>query len=273
MTEKTVFEFRDYKAYLREIERRRPLNGRGFRALLARTTGCQTAYVSQVLNTAAHFGLEQAHSLNKLLLHTKDEARFFLLLVEYTRAGTPDLRVHFLEMMEELIQKQLNLKERFKVKELLSLEDQTEYYSDWTYTAIHMGVTVPELQSPEALAEYLQLPLLKVQKVLKFLVQTGLASLHSSGRYRIGNARLHLGTDSALLGKHHTNWRLQAMNSLERETERDLHFTSIVSLSQEDVLQIKSRFVKEIEFYNAIVRPSKEETLYCLALDFFTLKK
>jgi uncharacterized protein (TIGR02147 family) len=273
MATKPVFEFRDYKAYLKHTESKRPHRGRGFRADLARATGCQTAYVSQVLNGKANFSLEQSHAINELLIHSKEEARFFLTLVEYVRAGTQKLRSHFLEIMEEQIQRQLNLKERFKVKESLSLEDQTTYYGEWAYAAIHIAVTVGQLQTAEALAEFFNLPKLKIQKVLKFLTTTGLVTEIPGGKYQIGTARLHLGNDSPLLAKHHTNWRLQAMNSFERESERDLHYTSIVSLSLEDVLQIKSRFVREIDAYNLIVKDSKEETICCLALDFFTMAR
>lgn len=270
---KSIFEFKDYKAYLKYTEGRRPLKGRGFRAEMARTMSCQTAYISQVLNGNANFSLEQAQALNTLLLHSKDEARFMLLLVEFARAGTPDLRTHFLELMEELIQKQLNLKERFKVKDVLSLEDQTTYYSEWTYAAIHIAVTISKLNSAEALAEFYQLSKLKTLKVLKFLIRAGLIQETAPNQYTIGNARIHLGQDSSLISKHHTNWRLQAMNSLEQESERDLHYTSVVSLSHDDVVQLKSRMVKEIDSFNSIVKDSKEETMYCLALDFFSLNK
>lgn len=47
----------------------------------------------------------------------------------------------------------------------------------------------------------------------------------------------------------------------------------MVSLSYEDVLKIKSSLVKEIDSFNGTVKDSKEETIYCLALDFFTLAK
>jgi len=273
MNAKLAFEFKDYKLYLKEVERRRPLKGRGFRADLARAAGCQTAYVSQVLNGRANFSLEQAHSVSKLLLHDREEDRFFILLVEYGRAGTQGLRAHFLEQMEELVQRQLNLKDRFKIKEVLSLEDQTTYYSEWAYAAIHIAVTISKLSTALALAEFFQLPLHKVEKILHFLLSTRLISQPRPHEFQIGTGRIHLGKDSPLISKHHANWRLQAMNSFERESERDLHFTSVVSVSQEDALQIKARFVKEIDAYNAIVKDSKEDTMYCLSLDFFSLRR
>jgi hypothetical protein len=112
-----------------------------------------------------------------------------------------------------------------------------------------------------------------VQKILKFLISVRLITQSKGGRYQIGTARLHLGDDSGLVSKHHTNWRIQAIGSFERDDERDLHYTSVVSLSYGDIAEIKSRLIKEIDSYNSIVKDSKEETLCCLALDFFGLNK
>jgi hypothetical protein len=75
--------------------------------------------------------------------------------------------------------------------------------------------------------------------------------------------------ESPFIIKHHTNWRLKAIQSFEQESERELHYTSVISLSQSDVLKLKTLFVNSIDKYNEIVRPSKEEACYCLCLDFF----
>lgn len=273
MTNKSIFDFKNYKLYLKHIESIRKNSRRGFRASLARAANCQTAYISQILNGNANLSLEQSESINRLLIHSKEESRFFLLLVEYSRAGTQNLRHHFLELIEEQLQKHLNLTERFKVKKELSFEDQVIYYSEWTYAAIHIATTIPQLQNAESLSDFFQISHQKVQKVLKFLVSTGLVVANAANQYTIGKARLHLGRDSNLLSKNHTNWRLQTINLFDSENETNLHFTSVASLSYEDVIAIKARLIKEIETYNAIVKDSKEETLYCLSLDFFSLLK
>ena len=103
MDNKTIFEFDDYKAYLKHFSARRPKGGRGFRAEIARCASCQTAYVSQVLNSNANFSLEQAQALNKLLLHNKEEGQYFLLLVQFHRAGSRDLRSHFQDLINEAV--------------------------------------------------------------------------------------------------------------------------------------------------------------------------
>ncbi|MCK6598406.1 MAG: TIGR02147 family protein [Bdellovibrionaceae bacterium] len=269
---KSIFDFKDYKKYLEFVEVGRPHRGRGFRAELARVAGCQTAYVSQVLNGRAHFSLEQAHSLNKILFHNKEEAQFFLTLVEFARAGSIDLKKYFNELLEEQQQRYLNLKKRFNIKETLSSEDHSLYFSEWTYAAVHMAITIPQLQNLKAISNFLQISEGKVSKVLQFLSSRGLIEQEKE-HFKLGTTRMHIGSEEAMIQKHHTNWRLQALKSLESVSEKELHYSSVVSVSLEDVLKIKSNLVKQIEEYNSIVKDSKEETLYCLTIDFFTLKK
>jgi hypothetical protein len=57
---KTIFDYRDYKDYLQDYIARLPAKGHGFRVEMARALGIHNAYVSQVLNTGAHFSPEQA---------------------------------------------------------------------------------------------------------------------------------------------------------------------------------------------------------------------
>src|SRR5688500_3076235 len=94
ITEK-LFTYSDYKAYLRDWIRAHPHRGRGIKSRLARTAGCQVAYLSRVIERDAHLSLEQAMSLQGPLGHGRGEAKYFLLLVELARAGTQSLRAHF----------------------------------------------------------------------------------------------------------------------------------------------------------------------------------
>jgi hypothetical protein len=69
------------------------------------------------------------------------------------------------------------------------------------------------------------------------------------------------------------NWRLQAMDSLEREDLQDLHYSAIVSLSQQDVRKLKNKMLENIKEYLEVVRPSKEEQVFSLCLDFFDVHR
>ncbi len=59
------------------------------------------------------------------------------------------------------------------------------------------------------------------------------------------------------------------MESLERRVDRDLHYTSVISLSNTDLNRIKSLLVETMENYNQTVAHSSEEECFCLTLDFF----
>ena len=54
-----LLDYSDYKAYLRAATDA----SRGLRTALARSLGCQTAYVSQILNGGAQLSLEQAEAI------------------------------------------------------------------------------------------------------------------------------------------------------------------------------------------------------------------
>lgn len=84
----------------------------------------------------------------------------------------------------------------------------------------------------------------------------------------VGTTSLHLGAESPLISKHHLNWRLQAMEHFARRSIDDLHYSSVVSLSEKDVVAIKEKLVALVGEVKQVVRESKEERLQCFALDF-----
>lgn len=247
-----------------------PNKGRGARSALARTIRCQPAYVSQILNGNAHVNLEQADAINQFLGHGKLEARFFLLLVQAARAGTDSLKTQFQEQIREATEAQLVLKNRLGVKSLLTGEDQATYYSAWHYAAIHVILTIPGFQTKESIARHFQLSMTKVVQVLDFLVSVQLAE-KIGNQYRSGTSRIHLPNDSPLISKHHSNWRIKCLQSLESEVAADLHYSSVVTLSKQDVTKIKSEMVKTIQALKATIRESPAESIYSLSMDFFEL--
>lgn len=269
---KDIFEFKDYKAYLKALIAGKPGGGRGVRAAMAKSIGSTVSHISQVLSGDSHFTFEQAEGVNEFLAHSKDEAIFFLMLVQLARAGTPALRKRVGEQMGELLSKRLVLKERLGVKESLDERDQMTFCSSWIYGAVHVATSIPKLQTKEALSAQLGVSKKKIGEVLEFLMSVGLVVSAEGGKFKMGVARFHLSDDSPMIAKFHTNWRMQAIGSLDAEkTKEDLHYSSAVSLSDADVLHIKSTLVKTITEIKAVIKESKEEGVHCLSLDFFRL--
>lgn len=265
-----IFEFADYKPYLKNWIQKQPRQGRGARTQMAKAAGCQAAYVSQVLNGGLHFSLEQAQEINGLVGHGTEEAHYFLLLVQWERAGTPTLKKHFHEQLEALREKRFVLKHRLGVAPHLGSEEQGIYYSSWIYAAVHVLVDIPEFRTKEAISKRLGLPLQRVADVLDFLVGTRLV-VQEGTEYQMGKKSIHLGGDSPFITKHHTNWRMRAISSLDEGKDESLHYSSTITLSKEDLTEVKSHLIQSIKEVKARVRESKEETLLCFSLDLFEL--
>lgn len=267
---KGIFDFREYKAYLRHRLRYMPKGGRGFKSVLAQHLGCQTSYVSQVLNKGADFSPEQAEMANEVLNHTALESRYFILLVEFARAGTEGLRRHYKKIIDEENHKQFLLSERIKVKEVLSEEDKSLYYSNCIFTCIHMLVSIPEYQTIEAIGRYLGLPKKVVLDILDKLVGFG-CIVSVNGRYIMGPSRIHISSGSPMLLRHHTNWRVEALRRLQYHREDATRFTAISSVSKEDYNKIRKILISTVETYNKSIEESSAEELVCLNIDFFRM--
>jgi uncharacterized protein (TIGR02147 family) len=263
---KTVFDYSDYKRFLTEEGQARK---RGFRKALAEATRCQTAYISQVLNGGYHFSLEQAESSAQFLQLTRDETRFFLLLVEIARAGTPSLKRYFTEQLEEVRERHLLIRERIGVSDTLSEPNQAIYYGSWHYAAVHMATTIPRLRTRAAIGRSLRISARKLSEVLEFLTATGLVRL-DGGHYLPGSTQLHLSKDSPQIHRHHANWRTHALAAMHSEHAADnIHYSSVSSLSASDAVKIKALLTQAISDAVKVIKDSPEEQLFGIGLDFF----
>lgn len=268
---KSVFDFSSYKIYLRALCGQKGTRS-GLKSAIAVEARCSTTYVSHVLNGAQNFSLEQAERLNRLLKHSHEESHYFLLLVHRERAGTVSLREYYDRQIQEVQQSRRNIQRRLGKDEPLSGEDLSRYYSSWMYGAIHVALSIPRLQTASDLAKKLQIAEAKVRQILEFLTITGLAR-NNNGRFTIGPTHIHLGNKSVSIGKHHTNWRMRAIDSLNYETTQDLHYSAAVTLSQQDVEKIRDYLLGVIQAAADTIEKSKEEKIYCLAMDFFNLER
>src|SRR5690606_12729855 len=128
----------------------------------------------------------------------------------------------------------------------LGEDEQAKYYSEWIYAAIHMAMSVPQYKTRAALAEHFHISLDQTSEILNFLEQTGLAKIQN-GKYDIGPTHLHLPDNSPNILKHHTNWRLQALKSLDHKKPNNLHYSVVYSLSQSDAQKIRQKFLDTIK--------------------------
>ena len=267
LMEKSIFDYSSYKAFLRAQSK-----VRGRKSALSEAMNIQPTYLSHVLHGKAHLSLEQVESLNRFLHHTEDEAHFLLLLLQKEKAGTQTLEKYFQKQIDELFMKRLDLSKRLGVQNSLTEEDRSIYYSSWVYGALHMAVTVPSLRTREVLLKHFNISSETFQKAAEFLLRTGLI-IEKGREFTSGPTFMRIGKDSHQIIKHHTNWRNQAIESLDRETIQDLHYSAVVSLSEKDALKIKDLLLQGVNDNIEIIKKSPEEKVFVYVLDFFELKK
>lgn len=265
-----IFEFKDYKKFIRAFETSRKSFEKGFRSKLAELLGCQNGYISHVLNGDAHFSLEQGLGVARFLQLNERDKKYLLLLIEHARAGTKELRQYFEKEIEVYREKHLDIKERAVGARALSENEQTTYYSSWHYLAIHMLITLPGYDDRKSIANALRISEDAVTKALIFLLQTGLVE-EVRGKLKSGVTQIHLDRESPLIRQHHTNWRVAAIQSLTSESKSNVHYSTVSTLSKADAEKLRVEMVKFIESYIETVKPSKEEEMYAFSLDFYNL--
>jgi uncharacterized protein (TIGR02147 family) len=266
-----IFNFDCYKTYLKEYIQTRPYAGRGLRSQMARHLDIHTAYMSQVINNHAHFTLEQGFKLAEFLALTQTETDFLILLIQKDRSGTKDLEDYFKKRIARSIEEQKSLKNRLEVETELSQEHRQVYYSCWHYIAIHAFLATKSYSSPDQISKKLHVPLSKVNEVIEFLVEIGLIKKENN-RYGLTSVDFHLPSSSPLIAKHHTNWRMKAIQALDTiEEETSLHYSGVISVSKPDADKIKSILIKSLQDARKIIKKSQAEEVYCYTIDFFGL--
>lgn len=267
-----VFDFNDYRGFLKQLLKAQPNQGHGVRSVWAQAMGCQIAFVSHVLKGLYDFSIEQAESLCRFLALNKEETEYFILLIQKERAGTHQLKKFYAQLIQEKLEKRENVRDRMKIKDNLSLADQSIYYSKWLFSAVHILLTIPEFQtSPEKIASYFNTALATIREILDFL-ETRQLILLKNGRYELQNNFLFINKDSPLFSHQQSFWRQKAIESIYENNREEIHFTSIFTISKADIKKIKEILLNSIETTTEVIKPSIEEKLYSICMDFFEVK-
>lgn len=266
-----LFTFDDYRLYLEALLSRGDFGDRAPRTRLASCCGCQVAYVSQVLGGQTNFNLEQAEKISTYLKHLEPERSYFFDLIQWSRAGTVELKTYFKERVLSARKKHQELASRLVDIKEIPIEHRATYYGSWYHAAIHMIVHIPSFRSLDAIANRLALDHATVQRSLDYLLSLGLIAL-KEGFYLPTEVDLHLSRNSPFLAKHLYNWRVQAMRALDAYAPSNLHYSSVMTLHPDDVDKIREILTKSIEKSRKITKDSRDETsLFVINMDFFEI--
>lgn len=265
-----LFACDDYREYLRAYFKSLPRAGYGQLSKTAKALGIQPSLLTCILQGTKNLTVEQALDLTSYLQFKDLEVEYFVLLVQLDRAGTDRLRQHLSGKLEAVRAQANNIKSRLPPKTELPEQVKAQFYSQWYYSAVRLATSIEGLNAPELIAARLGLDRKTVLTVLEFLLSQHLV-VETNGKYGIGPLSTHLGSGEILASRQHTNWRLKAIEKLNRDAQTDLHFTSPVSISVGDIEVVRKLLLRTLDQIFEIVDPSPAEELACICLDWYKL--
>lgn len=269
-----IYDFSDYKAYLKALIEKKSKKSHGYKAELARAANCPQSLISQVLHTKVHLSPDHGLALTTHWGFTSDERDYFLHLIQLSRASTREMRAYLEERLKEIRLRNEDLSTRFRQPRIENSQQEWSYFTNWIFASVHMLLTVPGFQKPHAIAQRLNVPQQLVENVLNALAQMQLVKeplKDQEEKWFATQASIHLSKHSPASAVNHFIWRQRAMDDVYRGDERSVHYTTLHTLSVEDAKRMRALLLECIEKTRKIAAPSKEETLIAFSCDWFYL--
>ncbi len=268
-----IFQFSDYRSYFKHYLKLLPKQGFGEAKKIADHLGVSSTYISQILAGTKILTLEQTNALGSYLGLSEIEADYFFYLVQNERAGTQELKKYCRHKLDELKKKSLKLVARLEPKRSLNEQEKSVFYSSPLFSGVHVYCSTGKKgRTLDEIANRFELSRAKVTEIMRFLVESGLCN-ESNQHFFTGSQGTHLEQGSPHLLKHHTNWRLRAIQSAESLADDELMYTVNVSLSEKDFHFLREEMVDFIKKFLDRVHPSTSEEIACLNLDWFRIRK
>ena len=264
-----IFEFNDYRSFLKNYIETRPQKGRGVMTQMAAHLHVHSTLISLILSGKRHLTLEQACELIDFVDLTEEEGDYFLLLVEHERAGTAKLRRKIQSQIKKRKEALSAVSAQIKNKKILSEKDQSQFYSHWLYSGIRLFCSVSDQgQTLQAICTRFDISRSKALLILDFLTTTGLVVLQNN-HYKMGPQKTYVGPESPFLVRHHANWRIQSLQKMGDVSAEEMMVTSPFSISRKDFIKIKSLLLDFIKESSSVIQQTEPEDIACFNLDLF----
>ena len=267
----TIFQYDDYRKYLRDWLYNQPRRGRGILRKWSELLRVNPSILSQILSGKRELSLDQAYELQVELALGEIESEYFFTMVTYERAASHRLKTHLKKKLELQRQESLKLSKRLGHERQLSDTESAIFYSSWVFTAVWLSTNLPSWQSVDAISKRLGLERERIVEVLQFLMDVGLVT-EELGRYRSQPQRTHLENNSPFIVRHHSNWRMQAIRRAEDLKKEELMFSGPLSISREDFKKVREQIVALIRSVSDTVKETQPEDLAVFQVDLFWMK-
>jgi uncharacterized protein (TIGR02147 family) len=266
-----IFEFTNYRDFIRSYVKNLPKNGHGELSKIAAHLRVSTTLLSQILSEHRALTTDQACELAEYLQLTDFETDYFYLLVEYDKAGTHKNKNYYRKKINQAQNEAKKLSKRIEHEKSLNDTDRAVFYSSWVYPAVHLYLGIkPSGFSIEEVAERFDISRPRSAEILQFLLRTSLA-IETGGKYKPGVQSTFVEQGSPHLIKHHSNWRIKAIEKSESITNNEMMFTAPISISKKDFGIVREKAVQFIKEVSKIVEKSEAEEIAQFNLDWFWL--
>ncbi len=79
----------------------------------------------------------------------------------------------------------------------------------------------------------------------------------------------HIDNHTPFVIRHHNNWRIKALQSLDSKSDENLHYTGPMALSKKAATEVREKIIQLIKEATKSAAKSNSETLQCLTIDWF----
>jgi uncharacterized protein (TIGR02147 family) len=268
---KSIFEFDDYRRFLRNWIENQPKKGRGILKVWSDLLRVEPSVMSQILAGKRDLNPDQVFELQVYMNLGELESEYFNQLVAIDRASTQKLKVHLRTKLNKLKKASLELTNRLKREFEFTDQQKAIFYSSWLYSALRLAISCSGDHNIDSLASKFGITRERAAEILQFLVSTGLV-IEELGSFKMGPQRTHLERSSPFFIKNHNNWRIKAIQHSENLHSDELMFTGPLSISRKDFKFVREEAALFIERISQIVKDSKAEDVAVFQMDLFWLK-
>jgi uncharacterized protein (TIGR02147 family) len=268
---KPVFEYLDYRAYLKDYYEERKSRQTFFSyKVFGKKVGLDGSYLAKVLISARHIADDSVKAFTEACELKDKEAEYFEVLVLFAKSKS--------EQEEKLYFERLLSLKNVGAQQLLA--NQFEYYKTWYHSAIRSILEYFDFRGDYAeLAEGLspQVTVKEAEESIALLTALGLIQPDEEGRYRVTNVNITTGAQwrsLAIESFQEESLRL-SRESIKRHPKHVRDFSTVtMTINAKDYAEIRDR-IKEFRgtVINYVNRSTEPDRTYQMNIQLFPLTR
>ncbi len=267
-----IYKYLSYSDFIKSfLESKKGTFPKWTQKKLARLSGIQESYFSNVLKSKASLNQDQIFRVAGVMNLDSEATDYLLLLGDLQDCSDHLRREHLLKKVEEF--KKKNLKSEVKLGAQAPAESTdfyVKYYSDPYIKVIHVALAISKYRkTPKLLVDALDIPIHRVEKALAILEEIGVLEINKEG-VEIKKKGFHLPEDHPLIWSHQTLLRqLSITHTANQKPTNKYSFSVTLSCERKTKDIIKNKLLEALKEIQGDVKDAKSEEVYQLNIDLF----